>query len=57
MTSPSSPGPHSAPDWRFVLALLAFVLLTLAAADIREAHRWRTAPRVTITAYYTRGRP
>jgi len=55
--TPSSPGPRAIPDWRFVLALLAFVLLTVAAADIREAHRWRAAKVDTVTDYYTRGTP
>jgi hypothetical protein len=53
VTSPSSPDHHSAPDWRFVLALLVFVLLTVAAVQVKVAHRWRAARQDTVTDYYT----
>jgi hypothetical protein len=50
--TPSSPGP-GAHDGAFALALLAAVLLTLAAVQVRDAHRWATAKVATISDYYT----
>jgi len=55
--TPASPGPHSAPDWRFSLAAIVAILLTLAVVEVREAHRWHTAKVDTISDYYTMGRP
>jgi hypothetical protein len=51
--TPTTPGPHSAPDWRFSLAAFVAILLTLAVVQVREAHRWRPARQGTISDYYT----
>lgn len=55
--TPSSPGPRVNHDGTFALAALAVVLLTLAAVEVREAHRWAAARVPTVTDYYRTGRP
>jgi hypothetical protein len=57
VTSPSTPGPHVNHDGAYSLAALGAILLTLAAVEVKVAHRWHTAKVATISDYYRTGRP